>query len=238
VDIVLGDLADAASLIAALAGVDALLLVNTGQHIAARDEAAAKAARAAGVKRLVKLSSMDAQQGLAIGAWHAQGEAAIRSSGIAFTFVEPAGFMSNALHWAPSIKAEGIVRASTGEGRIAFIHPDDIADVATQALTTAEHEGEALAITGPEALSYAELTAKIGAAIGKPLTFQSISDEQVRRRMAASGMSGVEVEAHVALWRAIREGRLAAVTHTVERVLGRKPTPFDRWVRENAAAFR
>jgi hypothetical protein len=46
-----------------------------------------------------------------------------------------------------------------------------------------------------------------------------------------------ETEAHVSLWRAIREGRLATVTATVERVLGRKPIPFDQWLIENVVAF-
>lgn len=238
VDIVLGDLADAESLLAALGGVDALFLVNSGPELASRDEAAAKAAKAAGVKHLVKLSSMDAKQDVGTGAWHARGESAIRASGITFTFVQPAGFMSNALGWATSIKAEGVVRAPTGDGRIAFIHPDDIAAVATKALATREYGGESLPITGPEALSYAEMTAKIGAAVGKPLRFQPISDEQERHHMIESGDPAEIVAAHVSIYRAIREGRLAIVTDNVDRVVGQRPIAFDRWVQENAAAFR
>jgi uncharacterized protein YbjT (DUF2867 family) len=240
VDVMVGDLADAASLSAALDGVDALLLVTTGRDIEARDEAAAKAAKAAGVQRLVKLSSMDVQRkgGATVGAWHARGEAAIRASGIAFTFVQPAGFMSNALAWATSIRADGVVRASTGNGRVAMIHPDDIAAVATKALVTREHEGESLPITGPEALSYAEMTAKIGAAIGKPLTFQPISDAEAKERMLASGAPAPVCDALVSLWRAIREGTVAAVTENVDRALGRRPLSFDRWASENRLAYR
>ncbi len=238
VDIFVGDLADPASLKPALEGVDALFLVNTGPQIPALDEAAAKVAKAAGVKHLVKLSSMDVQQGLAIGAWHERGEAAVRASGVPFTFVQPTGFMSNLLAWAPSVKAEGVIRASTGEGRRAFIHSDDIAAVATKALTTREYVGESLPITGPEALNYAEVTAKIGAAIGRRLTFQPISDEEARRRYAGTGASPAETEAHVSLWRAIREGRLAKITDNVARILGRKPIAMDQWAMENAAVFR
>ena len=181
---------------------------------------------------------MDVEQSLAIGAWHERGEAAIRGSGIPFTFVRPTGFMSNLLAWAPSIRAEGVVRSSTGDGRRAFIHSDDIAAVATKALTTREHDGESLPITGPEALSYAEVTTKLGTAIGRRLTFQPISDEEARQRYAASGASSLETEAHLALWRAIREGRLANITDNVERILGRKPIGMDQWAMENAAAFR
>lgn len=238
VDVFIGDLADPASLNPALEGVDALFLVNTGPEIPARDEAAAKTAKAAGVKHLVKLSSMDVAQGLAIGAWHERGEAAIRASGISFTFVRPTGFMSNLMAWATSIKAEGIMRASTGDGRRAFIHSDDIAAVATRALTTREYDGASLPITGPESLSFAEVTTKIGAAIGRRLQFQSISDDEARRLYAATGAPALETEAHVSLWRAIREGRLATVTDTVERILDRKPIALDQWAIENAGAFR
>jgi uncharacterized protein YbjT (DUF2867 family) len=237
VDIIVGDLGEPASLQSALERVDELFLVNSGPQIPVLDELAAKAARAAGVRHLVKLSSMDVQHGLAIGAWHELGEAAIRASGISFTFVQPTGFMSNLLAWARSIKADGIVRASTGEGRRAFIHSEDIAAVATAALTTNKYDGESLPITGPQALTFAEATEKIASAIGKELTFQPISDQEAGQRYSVVSGSAAETEAHVSLWRAIREGRLATVTDNVERILGRKPIPMDQWAIENAAAF-
>jgi uncharacterized protein YbjT (DUF2867 family) len=237
VDTFVGDLGEPASLQSALEGVDELFLVNSGPQIPVLDELAANAARAAAVRHLVKLSSMDVQHGLAIGAWHELGEAAIRASGISFTFVQPTGFMSNLLAWARSIKADGIVRASTGEGRRAFIHSEDIAAVATAALTTDKYDGESLPITGPEALTFAEATAKIAFAIGKELTFQPISDQEAGQQYSVVSGSAAETEAHVSLWRAIREGRLATVTDNVERILGRKPIPMDQWAIENAAAF-
>jgi len=236
-DIFVGDLADASTLKPALTGSEALLLLNSGHQLAKRDEAAAKAALASGVKLLVKLSSMDAQQNVGTGVWHAAGESAIRATGIPFTFVQPSGFMSNALYWAEGIHKEGLVRSCTEDGRIPFIHPRDIADVATEALTTRAYIGKSFAISGPEALSYAEMAAKIGAALGKTIRFEAISEEEVRRQMFDRGDSPEEVAAHVSIYRAIREGRLAKVTDTIERVLGRKPIPFDQWVQENLAAF-
>jgi uncharacterized protein YbjT (DUF2867 family) len=237
VEIYQGDLADATSLRAALEGVDSLFLVNSGPEIPLRDAAAAKAAQAAGVQHLVKLSSLDVQQGLAIGAWHEQGEAAIRASGIPFTFVQPTGFMSNLLAWARSIKTEGVLRSATGEGRRAFIHSEDIAAVSVQALTTHNYEGQSLPITGPEALTFREAAARIAIAIGRPVTFLPISDDEARRRYSAISGSEEETEAHVALWRAIREGRLATVNDQVERILAKKPLTLDQWISENAAAF-
>jgi (4-alkanoyl-5-oxo-2,5-dihydrofuran-3-yl)methyl phosphate reductase len=238
VDVFVGDLADARTMRLALTGAEALLLITSGHELAKQDEAAATAAKAAGVTRLVKLSSYDAREQVGTGVWHAQGEAAIRASGIAFTFVQPSGFMSNALYWARSIKAEGVVRTATGDGKIPFIHPHDIADVATLALVSPQYSGRSLPITGPEALSYAEMAAKIGAVLGNPIGFQPISEEEARKQQVAWGTSAELVEARLSIFRAIREGRLAAVTDTVEQVLGRKPITFDQWASENAQAFR
>jgi uncharacterized protein YbjT (DUF2867 family) len=239
VDIFVGDLGDATSMARALIGTDALLLITSGPDLAAQDEAIAKAAKKAGVAHLVKLSSYDArEQNVGTGVWHAQGEAAIRASGIAFTFVQPSGFMSNALFWARSIKGEGVVRTATGDGKIPFIHPQDIADVATEALVSNAYRGTSLPITGPEALSYGEMAAKIGDVIGKSIRFQSISEEEARQQQETWGAPAQLVEARLSIFCAIREGRLATVTDTVERVLGRQPITFDRWVLENAGAFR
>jgi uncharacterized protein YbjT (DUF2867 family) len=238
VDIYTGDLGDGSSLRTALEGADALFLVNSGPQIPVRDEVAAVAAKDVGLKHLVKLSSMDVQQGLAIGAWHERGEAAIRRSGVPFTFIQPTGFMSNLLAWSTSIKTEAMVRSSTGEGRRAFIHSDDIAAVVTKTLTEQSFVGQSVPITGPEALSFPEVTARIGAAIGKSLKFVAITDDEVRQRYSVFSGSVEETEAHVALWRAIREQRLASVNHNVEQIIGRKAIALDRWITENIDAFR
>ena len=238
VDIRVGDLADAASLQRASEGVEKLFLVNSGPQIPVLDDLAAQAAKSAGIRHIVKLSSFDVEQKLAIGAWHEKGEAAIRASGIAFSFVRPTGFMSNLLAWSRSIVAEGIVRSSTGDGRRPFIRSEDIAAVAVCALTTNDFVGKVVSITGPQALSFVEITEKIGGAIGRQLKYQPISDDEAGRRFSATGASPEEIAAHVELWRAIREGRVGATTNEVERILGRKPIALDQWLVENAPAFR
>jgi uncharacterized protein YbjT (DUF2867 family) len=239
VDFAVGDLTDGASLAAALEGADTLLVVNSGPELDRHDRVAAQAAKSAGLARLVKLSSYDARkQDVGTGVWHARGEAAIRESGITFVFVQPSGFMSNALYWANAIRSAGVVQSATGQGKIPFIHPRDIAEVATRALTTAAHDGEALPLTGPEALSYGEMTARIAAAIGRPLRYEAISEEEARAQQAAWSTPAPLAEARLSIFRAIRAGRLAEVTDTVQRVLGRAPLGFDRWVDENVAAFR
>jgi uncharacterized protein YbjT (DUF2867 family) len=237
VDVCVGDLAAPDSMRGAVQGADTVFLMNVGPAIPERDKAAAMISKALGVRKIVKLSSLDVEHGLAIGAWHEKGEAAIRTTGIPFTVVRPTGFMSNLLAWAHSIRTESVVRSSTAGGRRPFIHSDDIASVCLAALLKDEYSGEALSITGPESLTFGEVTALISEAIGRPLSYQFISDEEAQERYSKISGSREETDAHVALWRAIREGRLAATTDRVERILGRKPIALRQWASENVRSF-
>ena len=238
VDVFVGDFADANSMTAALKGVDAFLLVSSVDDLVARDEVAAKTAKAARVKHLVKISSIAVpQDNIGTGVWHGKGEAAVRDSGVPFTFIRPSGFMENCLWWARSIKSEGVVRSSAGDGKSPVIHSDDIAAVATKALTTQSYIGELLPVTGPELLSYPQMVEKIAARIGRPIRYEALSDEEERRQLIARNRPPHMVDALLSVFRAMREERLARATDTVERVLGRKPISFDRWVEEHAAVF-
>ena len=237
-EICVGDLAEPATIRSAMKGADNLFLVNVGPEIPRRDQAVAAIAREEGVKRIVKLSSLDVEQGLAVGAWHEKGEEAIGASGVAFTFVRPSGFMTNLLAWAHSIKTDGIVRSSTGSGGRPFIHSEDIAAVSVAALLGEEYAGQILSITGPRSLTFGDATQIIAHAIGKALFYQPISDEEAGERYSRFSGSREETAAHVALWRAIREGRLAATTDGVEQTLGRRPISLEQWALGNAHQFR
>ena len=237
-DVWIGEIGDFRALARAMSGIETLFLLTSGPAIPALDRGAAAAAGEAGVRHIVKLSSLDVEQGLAIGAWHEQGEAAIRASGIPYTFIRPSGFFSNLLAWAHSIQHEGVVRSSAASGRRPFMHTDDIAAVSVAALVSGSYRGQSLALTGPEPLSFAEITERIAAALGRKLRFEAIGDDEAGRRFGSTGAGAEEVDAHVALWGAIRAGRLSALTDTVQQVLGRPPIPFARWLEENLTAFR
>ena len=105
------------------------------------------------------------------------------------------------------------------------------------ALLGEDYAGRILSITGRRSLTFGEVTQIIAHAIGKPLVYQTISDEEAGERYSRVSGSAEETAAHVALWRAIREGRLATTTDGVERVLGRQPISLERWSSENAHHF-
>ena len=237
VEIRVGDLASSCNdLTVAFQGCGALFLINAGPDLGERDRACALAARDAGIHHLVKLSTLDVKTGVGTGPWHARGEEAIRESGVHYTFIRTSAFMSNALSWAESIRADGVLTSSTGEGKIAFIHPDDIADVVVSVLSQGRTRSDSLVITGPEALSYGEMATAICEAIGKSVRHETLSDDDA---MAGTLMwaDRAYAEALVDIWRTVRQGRLATVSDGVQRLLGRTPKSFGDWIGENIGYF-
>jgi uncharacterized protein YbjT (DUF2867 family) len=239
VQIAVGDLGAPDTLVKALDGVEAVFSLANGAAIAAHEGNLSKAAKQAGVKRLVKLSVNGAGTGgkNPILQWHDAGEQIIRESGLAWTFVRPSGFMSNALMWAGSIKATGKVFAPYGDGKMVPIHPKEIAAVSVKALLGG-HEGKSYELTGSEALNMTEQLRVLSEASGRPIQYVPVNDEAAREGMAKNGMPPPLIDALLQMAAAVRAGHGANILPGVEQVLGRKGLTFAQWAQENAAAFR
>ncbi len=167
------DLTGADALEPLLAGAEALFLnlAAGGDHAAA---VLTEAAVRAGVRRIVLNSSMavtdtpddDAHH---IARLHAGLERAVRDSGLEWTFVRGGNYATNALAWAPSIRATGVVRDAYPGARGVPVHEADLADVAAAALLdrSGAHLGQAYPVTGPAELTVAQQVAEIGRVTGK-----------------------------------------------------------------------
>ncbi|MEU7140253.1 NAD(P)H-binding protein [Nocardia sp. NPDC046473] len=241
VEVVRADLGDPTQLAAAMRGVDRVFLLSTGPAIPQHDAIVARAAAEAGVARLVKLSSGRTGDDTAtdpIPTWHRAGEQSVRASGVPWTIVRPLGFMSNALHWADTIRAHGAVYAPYGQGRIAVIDPRDIAAVAAVALTADGHDGQVYTLSGPQALSPGEQTAVLGEVLGRSLEFVEVAPEQAHQAIVEHGVPAELADAIMAL-RATALAAFTSVVHdTVERLTGVPPRTFRQWAVDHAAEFR
>ena len=137
-------------------------------------ERAVAAARAAGVRQVVYLSSyaVIGDPVPAMGRWHHQREQLIRAAGIPATFLRPSGFMTNAFDWLPTLRSGGYVLDPVGPGRAALIDPADIAEVAARALTEDGHLGEEYLLTGGEALTVTEQVQIMAKAAGRDIAIR------------------------------------------------------------------
>lgn len=220
VDVVRGSLADPEAVARAVDGVERVFLLSTGQ--AAQELGVLEAARAAGVRHVVKLSSLLEGWDLAIMEDHRAVVAALRASGLAHTILQPDTFMDNEAGALDALRA-GVVVAPTGDGRCSFVDARDIAAVAVHELTAAAPEGGELVITGPAALTFEEYAQELGAGIGRELHHVSPTVDAFAEALRGFGVPEPRAGDLAAMYGAL-DGRLThAPTDTVERLTGRAP---------------
>ncbi len=191
VDWVAADLADRSGLAEALDGCAALFLLtgNTGDMVRLQKNAI-RAAKRAGVDRVVKLSALGAtdHSRSVIGLWHHNVEWELRDSGLSWTILRPHHFMQNLLDPLIFDRAAGEIRSSAGDGAIPFIDTRDIGAVAARVLTESGHEDETYTLTGPDALSYGEATSILARVLDRPLEYRAESPDEAWRRRRNAGV--------------------------------------------------
>jgi uncharacterized protein YbjT (DUF2867 family) len=199
-----------------------------------------EAAKNFGVRHIVKLSVIGAATGDTIFAReHRAMEKLVEQSEVAYTFLRPNGFMQNYItSYGASIKEQGAFYLAQGDSKYSMVDVRDIAAVAVKALTQAGHEGKAYTITGPEALSNAQVAEKISTAIGKPVKYVAITDDQMRGAMQQQGVPPAMLDALVDLMHYYISGKAAPVSSDIKKAIGREATSFDQFAKENAAAFQ
>jgi uncharacterized protein YbjT (DUF2867 family) len=217
------DYADEAAAVAALEGVDTLFMVSAAEAVDRRDQHRTfiRAAAAAGVGHIVYTSfaGAAADATFTLGRDHFDAEAAIRESGMAWTFLRD-NFYADLLPYFAD--AAGVIRGPAGDGRVAAVARADVADVAVAVLRSpAEHVGSTYVLTGPEALTLTEIAARAGAVLGRELRFEEETvDEAYASRRAAYDAEQWQLDAWVSTYTAIADGSVAEVTEDVRRVTG------------------
>jgi (4-alkanoyl-5-oxo-2,5-dihydrofuran-3-yl)methyl phosphate reductase len=240
VEVVGGDLGRPETLGRAVDGADEIFLLSGGPEGPEHDANLVAAAKEAGVRHIVKLSVLAAGHDGAdpITRWHLAGEHMIEASGMAWTFLRPGAFMSNALMWADMIRHQGVVYAPFGQAKTAPIDPADIAEVAARTLTEPGHDGRAYPLTGPELLSPADQVDRLSAVLGRSLSLIDVPPEAAKQSMIDSGMPGGLADAVVATMAMAGSGHAAVVLPTVEEVTKRPARTFADWAANHVAAFR
>ena len=240
VEVVTGDLTVPASLDVALREVGAVFLVWT----APPQTAPAVIERlATHTQRVVFLSAPHRtphpffQQPNPMATLYADIERRIDDAGLAWTFLRPGMFASNALlWWAPAIRGDGVVRWPYGPAETAPVDDRDVAAVAARTLSEDGHAGGDYVLTGPEALTQEEQVRIIGDVLGRPVRFVELTPEEFRHETEGSWPPPV-VDMLLAAWGATI-GTPAFVTSAVSEILGTPARTFREWVADHASEFR
>jgi NAD(P)H dehydrogenase (quinone) len=221
---------DAAAAVSALAGVDLLFMVSAAEAENRREQHRTfiRAAADAGVKHIVYTSFFGAHPDavFTLGRDHADAEAAIRESGMAFTILRD-NFYSDLLPYFAD--DAGVIRGPAGDGLVAAVARADVADVAAAIVRApAEHVGVTYELTGPEALSMAQIAERAGAAIERRLSYEPETVDEAYASRARYGAAQWQLDAWVSTYVAIAAGEVARVTSDVRRVTGHEPRTIEQ----------
>ena len=239
---VIADFADKQSLSRALEGVDAAYLVcSPVRELVELESNMIDACREAGVKHMVLNSALGAGDfAKSFPSWHRKVEDKLKGSGIDFTILRPNGFMQNLIaYFAPSIRSEGAFYQSTGSAKVSHIDVRDIAVAAAKILSSpAHHSRKIYELSGPEALSYAEIAEKISKATGRKVQYVDIPPDAQRKALLDMGTPDFLVTALLELQEYYASGKASTVDGTLESLINRAPTTMDEFLKEFADQFR
>lgn len=223
---------DASAARAALAGVETLFMVSGSESADRVDQhrTFVEAATAAGVRHIVYTSFLGAAPDsiFTLGRDHYATEQFIRDSGMRWTFLRDSLYMDSVVSW---FDGEGVVAGPADDGRCSFVARADVARVAVTALTDPRaHADRTYELTGPDALTLADVAAAINVATSRHVRFVDQTTEEAYASRAGYGAPDWQLDAWVSTYLAIAAGALATVTTDVETVTGTPPMSLTEYL--------
>jgi uncharacterized protein YbjT (DUF2867 family) len=240
VELVVGDMSDADSVKQALDGAEkAFMLMPNGKQQLALEKQFTELAVAAGVKHLVKMSSMeavaDAETPIPQAHWAA--EEYIRASGLDWTMIKPNFFMQNLLASAGTIREQRKFFLPMGDGTTGMADVRDIGAFCAEVLTGEGHAGQSYEITGPEVLSFYDVAERFSEVLGEKVEYVAMPMEKFRERMSPI-LEPWHLNAVCELFREIAEIGLDHTTSTFKELIGRDPISLKKFIEDNVALFK
>lgn len=178
-----------------------------------------------GVQKLVLLSGRGEPEARAC-------EEIIKNAGVDWSIVRASWFNQN---FSESFMLEpiltGNVAMPAGNVGEPFIDAEDVADIATAALTSDKHSGKLYEVTGPRLLSFSDVVTEIAKATGRPIRYTEISAEEYRSQLQEYQVPQEYISLLTYLFSEVLDGRNACITDGVEQALGRKPIDFSDYVK-------
>lgn len=229
------DYADSDAARRALDGVTTLFMVSAAESAQRRDQhrSFVDAAAAAGVRHVVYTSFVGAAPDAAftLARDHHATEQHLVASGMRWTFLRDSFYID---FMEALVGADGAIRGPGGEGRCAIVARADVARLATAVLLDPDaHAGRTYDVTGPEALTFAEIAATIARVRGRAVTYIDETLDEAYASRAPYGAPAWQVDAWVSTYTAIAGGAMATVSDAIGSITGVAPRTFEEFLRAN-----
>lgn len=227
---------------AAVQGVDSIFLLTPFiEHFQGQVEAVVRAAQAAGVKFILRMSAFGARADSPDGVSreHGQCEELVKKSGLGWAIIQPTFFQDNFINF----QGQGIVHTGAFYGcsagqKTAYIAATDIASSAAVILQNpAAHQGQTYVLTGPSAHSDAEVAALLAEVLKRPVGYVDLTPEQFHGGLLQQGTPAWMAEHLVKLEGYKSRGEAAATTGAVKTLTGREPEALQSFLTRSRDQF-
>lgn len=219
---------DAASLDAAFAGAEAVLLVSgseVGKRVA-QHTSVVEAAQRAGARLVYTSAPAATDTTLILAPEHKATEEAIAAAGMPATILRNGWYTENYEAAIRSLSETGEFASSAGEGRVSSAERTDFAEAAAVVLASDAYIGRTFELSGDVAWSFDELAATVSDVTGRPAAIEHLSPEQHVAALTAAGLDAGTAGFVVGLDGNIAEGVLGVTTGELAELIGHPTVPL------------
>ena len=230
-----GDMAVRETLKAALEGVERAMLISSANDRMVETQCTfIDACKQAGVHHVIKFSGEESQHGydpqrFRFTREHEQIEDYLESSGLQWTHLRPSQFMQVYLREAAAMRQTGELRLPLENIRMSPVDLRDVAKIAAALLTKGGYQGESLRVTGPEALSMADIAGIISKSTGKTIRYMPISWNDRKVALSSAGLPTYFIDALEEQATERRRNPQAIVDNHTHELFGLTPTTFEQF---------
>ncbi len=158
-------------------------------------------------------------------------ESALRNSGMAWTILRNSLYADPIVDWLPDIVTMGTIPYPTRDGRCAYVSRADIGRAGAAALTTDGHEGKTYNLTGPEAITTAELCESVARVTGEIVVHRESTDQDYLQACLDGGTPEPFARLLLTLYWTIRDGHCNVATNDIEILTGQRAQSFEAFLR-------
>lgn len=240
-EIAVGDLSDSDSLVQALKGIEkAFLLTNSSEQAEELQLNFVNAAYKAGVKHIVKLSQLAANENSPVRflRYHAVVENRIKELGMNYTFLRPNLFMQGLIAFGHSIKYEGKFYGSLGNAAVSAVDIRDIAEVAAKVLTENGHENKIYNITGEESLTHFQMAEILSRILKTEISYVDLNSEQMHGVLTVAGFPKWQIGGLIEDYAHYARGEASEISNTVHHITGKPAIGFEQFVHDHLKFFK
>jgi NAD(P)H dehydrogenase (quinone) len=242
VTVSIGDYDDYASLLTAFKGIDTLYMVSNtdvSKRITQQDNVV-EAAVEAGITRIVYTSYLRKTESVdspirAVAAGHLNTEAKLKESGITYTILKHGTYTEMIPVFAGhDVLTKHLIYVPAGNGKTSFVFRNDLAEAGAIILLdeTGKYDNQSLELTGPKALSWADIADIMGSITNLPIKYISPSDDDYKKAAADAGVPAQYINLFANFGKTTSANEFAATTRTLEEVLGHKVTAVETTLKE------